>query len=66
MPIANARLYPVSDDAFSQTEGLAEAGQFSVANPDAALVPKGAGIGLRAEVGNASFVLMDTDRKSVV
>lgn len=36
MPIANARLYPVSDDAFSQTEGLAEAGQFSAANPDAA------------------------------
>jgi len=35
-PIANARLNPASDDAFSQTEAAAEAGQFSVANPDAA------------------------------
>ena len=36
MPIANARLNLVSDDAFSAVEATAEAGQFSVANPDAA------------------------------
>jgi peptide/nickel transport system substrate-binding protein len=35
-PIANARLNPVGDDAFSAVEATAEAGQFSVANPDAA------------------------------
>ena len=36
MPIANSRLNPAGDDAFSATEAAAEAGQFSVANPDAA------------------------------
>jgi len=36
MPIAQSRLNPVGDDAFSATEAAAEAGQFSVANPDAA------------------------------
>jgi peptide/nickel transport system substrate-binding protein len=36
MPIVNARLNPVSDDAFSAVEATAEAGQFSIANPDAA------------------------------
>ena len=36
VPISNARLSPITDDAFSGTEGLAEGGQFSVANPDAA------------------------------
>jgi len=36
MPIANVRLDPVSEDAYSATEAAAEAGQFSVANPDAA------------------------------
>lgn len=36
MPIANARLDPVDDDAYSAIEAGAEAGQFSVANPDAA------------------------------
>ena len=36
VPIANARLNPVSDDAYSATESVAEAGQFGVANPDAA------------------------------
>lgn len=36
LPIANTRLNPVSDDAFGVTESAAEAGQFSVANPDAA------------------------------
>ena len=35
-PIANARLNPVGDDAFSAVEASAEAAQFSVANPDAA------------------------------
>jgi len=35
-PIVNARLNPVSDDAFSGVEATAEAGQFSIANPDAA------------------------------
>ena len=36
LPIANARLDPVDDDAYRATEAAAEAGQFSVANPDAA------------------------------
>lgn len=36
MPIANARLSPAVEDAFSAAEGVAEAGQFSVANPQAA------------------------------
>ncbi|WP_423797647.1 ABC transporter substrate-binding protein [Mycolicibacterium hassiacum] len=36
MPIANARLHPVSDDAYSAAEGAAEAGQFVAANPEAA------------------------------
>ncbi|CKH77810.1 ABC transporter substrate-binding protein [Mycolicibacterium smegmatis] len=36
MPIANARLSPASEDAFSVAEGAAEGGRFSVANPDAA------------------------------
>ena len=36
VPIANARLNPASEDAFGATEGAVEAGQFVVANPDAA------------------------------
>ena len=36
VPIANARLNPVSEDALSQAEAAAEAGRFSVSNPDAA------------------------------
>ena len=36
LPIANARLNPVSDDAFSGVEGSAAGDQFSAANPDAA------------------------------
>jgi peptide/nickel transport system substrate-binding protein len=36
VPIANSRLNPASEDAFALTEGAAEAGQFTVSNPDAA------------------------------
>jgi len=36
VPIANARLNPVTEDAYSAAENTVEAGQFSVANPDAA------------------------------
>jgi peptide/nickel transport system substrate-binding protein len=36
VPIANSRLYPAAEDAFAAAEGAAEAGQFSVSNPDAA------------------------------
>jgi peptide/nickel transport system substrate-binding protein len=36
MPIANARLDPATEDAFGAAEGAVEAGQFVVANPDAA------------------------------
>lgn len=36
VPIANARLYPVGDDAFGTAEAAAEGGQFSRSNPDAA------------------------------
>lgn len=36
VPIANARLSPVGDDAFSDTDGAFEGGQYNVANPDAA------------------------------
>ena len=36
MPISNVRLDPVNEDAYSATEAAAEAGQFSLANPDAA------------------------------
>ncbi|OMC38172.1 hypothetical protein A5740_03610 [Mycobacterium sp. GA-1841] len=35
-PIINSRLSPVADDAFSAAENTGEAGQFAVANPDAA------------------------------
>ncbi|MGV0816168.1 ABC transporter substrate-binding protein [Mycolicibacterium boenickei] len=35
-PIVNSRLSPVADDAFSAAENAGEAGQFGVANPDAA------------------------------
>jgi len=35
-PITNVRLNPASDDAFSAIEGVAIAGQFGPANPDAA------------------------------
>ncbi len=35
-PISNVRLNPASDDAFSGIEGVAIAGQFGPANPDAA------------------------------
>ncbi|OBF38722.1 hypothetical protein A5724_09170 [Mycobacterium sp. ACS1612] len=36
VPIANSRLNPASEDAFSSAEGAVESGQFAVANPDAA------------------------------
>jgi peptide/nickel transport system substrate-binding protein len=36
VPIANARLSPTADDALSAAESAGEAGQFSVANADAA------------------------------
>ena len=36
LPIANARLNPATEDAFGAAEGADEAGQFVVANPDAA------------------------------
>ena len=36
VPIANARLNPATEDAFGAAEGEVEAGQFAVANPDAA------------------------------
>jgi peptide/nickel transport system substrate-binding protein len=36
LPIANARLDPATEDAFGASEGAVEAGQFVVANPDAA------------------------------
>jgi peptide/nickel transport system substrate-binding protein len=36
VPIANSRLNPASEDALSAAEGAVEAGQFAVANPDAA------------------------------
>ena len=36
LPIANARLNPATEDAFGASEGAVEAGQFVVANPDAA------------------------------
>jgi peptide/nickel transport system substrate-binding protein len=36
VPIANARLNPVTEDAYSAAEGAFEAGQFTIANPDAA------------------------------
>ena len=36
VPIANARLDPATEDAFGAAEGADEAGQFVVANPDAA------------------------------
>ena len=39
--IANARLSPVGDDAFSDAEGAFEGGQYSVANPDAARAAAG-------------------------
>lgn len=35
-PIANSRLNPVADDAYSGAEAAAEGGAFSAANPDAA------------------------------
>ena len=36
LPIANVRLNPASEDAFAAAESAVEAGQFVVANPDAA------------------------------
>jgi peptide/nickel transport system substrate-binding protein len=36
VPVANARLNPAAEDAFGAAEGAGEAGQFTVANPDAA------------------------------
>lgn len=36
MPIANSRLSPASEDAYGAAEGAADAGQFNVADPDAA------------------------------
>jgi peptide/nickel transport system substrate-binding protein len=36
VPIANARLNPATEDAYSSAEGAVEAGQFVAANPEAA------------------------------
>jgi peptide/nickel transport system substrate-binding protein len=36
VPVANSRLNPATEDAYSSGEGAVEAGQFAVANPDAA------------------------------
>jgi peptide/nickel transport system substrate-binding protein len=36
VPIANTRLNPAAEDSITAAEGQAEAGQFNVANPDAA------------------------------
>jgi peptide/nickel transport system substrate-binding protein len=36
VPVANTRLNPVTEDAYSASEGAVGAGQFAVANPDAA------------------------------
>jgi peptide/nickel transport system substrate-binding protein len=36
MPVANTRLNPVTEDAYSTAESVVEAGQFTIANPDAA------------------------------
>ena len=41
VPIANARLNPAAEDAFGAAEAAAEAGQFTVANPDAARAAQG-------------------------
>ncbi|MCH9721945.1 MAG: hypothetical protein K0U67_07800 [Actinomycetia bacterium] len=41
MPIANSRLNPVDDDAYSAAEAAAEAGQFGVADPEAAMAALG-------------------------
>lgn len=42
VPIANSRLNPASEDAYSVAEGSGEAGQFIAANPDAARAALGA------------------------
>ena len=41
VPIANSRLNPATEDAFGAAEGAAEAGKFTVANPDAARAAQG-------------------------
>lgn len=50
MPIANSRLNPVGDNAYSAAESAAEAGQFSVANPDAAKIALN-GVPLTVRIG---------------
>lgn len=47
VPVANARLQTTLDDALSGAEGASEAGEFTVANPDAA----------RAELGGAPLAV---------
>ena len=49
-PIVSSRLYPVGDNAYSAAESVAEAGQFSVANPDAAQIALG-GVPLTIRIG---------------
>jgi peptide/nickel transport system substrate-binding protein len=41
VPIANSRLNPVAEDAFTAAEGAAEAAQYTVGNPDAARAAAG-------------------------
>jgi peptide/nickel transport system substrate-binding protein len=53
VPIANSRLSPATDDATAAAEAAAEAGQFTVANPDAARVALG-GQPLTVRVGYQS------------
>ena len=50
LPISDARLNPVADNSFSQAEVIAEAGQFGVANPDAARAALG-GAPLAVRIG---------------
>lgn len=47
LPISNARLNPAADNVLTGVEGAAEAGQFSVSNPDAA----------RAALGNVPLTV---------
>ncbi len=50
MPIVNSRLNPVGDNAYSAAESAGEAGQFGVANPDAARIALN-GVPLTVRIG---------------
>jgi peptide/nickel transport system substrate-binding protein len=53
VPIADARLNPAAEDAFSAAEAVPEAGQFAAANPDAARAALG-GAALTVRIGYQS------------